>query len=112
MFDRYRQRVTITLRQRLDLARTAAAPDRANRVDDITRGKIVAAGDARLPRRASAECTTFGQQTWPCGSMDCPIHTAAPQERRIGGVDNGINGQCRDVAFDDLQAHIAHRVSL
>jgi hypothetical protein len=29
--------------------------------------------------------------------MDRPIYAATAQQRRIGRIDNGINGQCRDV---------------
>jgi hypothetical protein len=35
--------------------------------------------------------------------MDRTIDTAAAKQRRIRGVDDGVNAQCRDVGDDDFQ---------
>ena len=35
--------------------------------------------------------------------MDRAIDAAPAQERRIGGVDDGVNAKCGDVSYDDLE---------
>jgi hypothetical protein len=34
--------------------------------------------------------------------MNGTVHTAAAEKRLVGGIDDGIDGQARDVVDDDL----------
>ena len=61
------------------LAFAAAAPDRADGVDDVPRGQIVAAGQLRVAGRAAAEPPAFLQQPGPGRAVDRPVHPAAAQ---------------------------------
>lgn len=36
-------------------------------------------------------------------TVDGTIDTSAAYESRVGGVDNGVNADLRDVSFDELQ---------
>src|SRR5262249_36768798 len=38
--------------------------------------------------------------------MDCAIHSAAPEKRRIGGVPDRIHLELRNVAADDLDSAV------
>jgi hypothetical protein len=35
--------------------------------------------------------------------MDRAVHAATAEQRSIGGVDDGVNAQARDVSDDDFQ---------
>ena len=53
------------------------------------------------------EAPAFGQQLRPGRPMDRTIDAAPAQRRRIGGVDDGVNAQGRDIGDDDFQPRIA-----
>jgi len=40
--------------------------------------------------------------------VDCAVDAATAQQRRIGGVDKGIDVQCGDVTDDDFQPRLAY----
>ena len=82
------------------LAGRAAAPDRPDRVDDITGRETVAAGDARLPGRAAAEGAAFLEQAGARGAVDRTVDAAPAEETRIGGVDDRVERQSGDVGGD------------
>ena len=79
--------------EQLGLAGAAAAPDRADRVNDMAGGQPVAAGDARLARRAAADAPAFLQQFRPGGTMDGAVDASAAEQAFIGSVND-----CVDVA--------------
>jgi hypothetical protein len=87
------------------LARRPAAPDRADRVDDESPLQPVAAGDLRLARGAAAEPAAFREQARPGGAMDRPVDAAAAEQRLVGGVDDRVEAERRDVGDDDLDRH-------
>ena len=41
------------------------------------------------------------ESAWSGSAMDGAVHTAATEQRGVGGIDNGIDRQLGDVAFDD-----------
>jgi len=89
--------------QRL-LVRAAAAPDRADRVDDVAGGEAVAPGDLRLARRAAAERAAFRQKLRPGGPVNGAVDPAAAEQRLVRGINDGVNREPGDVALDDLDA--------
>jgi hypothetical protein len=85
------------------LAAAAAIPDRTDRMDDVFRGKPITPGHFRIARGAAAKGTAFGQKLRPRGAMDRAVDATPAKERRVRGVDDGVNAQCRDVSSDDFQ---------
>ena len=81
----------------------AAIPDRTDGVDHMPRRKPVSAGDLGVARRAAIERAAFGEQFGPGGAMDRAIDAAPAEQRRIRGVDDGVNAQGRDVGNDDFE---------
>lgn len=73
-------------------------------MNDMGSGQAVAARDPCLPYWTAAQHTTFGQQFWPCGPMDRPIHAASTQQRTVSGIDDRIRLATGDVASSDFPA--------
>ena len=90
-------------RQELRLAGAAALPARPDGVDDVARRQVVAAGDARIARRAAADPLALLLELGPGGAMDGPVDAAAAEKALIGGVDDGVGLEPRDVADHDLE---------
>ena len=70
------------------------------RRESITFGNLGVAGLAAVQRPA------FGQQLWPGCIMDRAIDAAPAEQRRIRGVDDGVNAQRGDVGNDDFQPRL------
>ena len=60
--QRERQAVAVARGEQLVLAVLAALPDRADGVDDVLRGEVVALGEPRLAGRAAADRAAFFEQ--------------------------------------------------
>jgi len=78
-------------RRQRRLASVAAAPDRADRVDDVARRKPVAARQPRLAGRAAAQGAALGQEPWPGGAVNGAVDTAAAQQGLVGCVDDSAS---------------------
>lgn len=59
---------------------------------------------------AAAQKDALGQQSRSGCPVDGAIHAPAAQKRTVGGIDNGVNRQCRDVGLDrpDSAALVRH----
>jgi len=68
-----------------------AVPDRADGMNDIPRRKLIALGDLGVAGCAAAKRAAFGKQFRSRGAMDRAIDAAAAQQRRIRGIDDGVN---------------------
>ena len=90
-------------RQRLIFALAAAMPDRADGMNHMPRRQTIASGDFGVAGLAAVERAAFGKKLRPGGAMDRAVDAAAAEQRRIGGVDDGVNAQGRDVGDDDFQ---------
>jgi hypothetical protein len=93
------------------LAALPAAPNRSNRVDHVTRGQAEARGDLRLTSGATAKFGACLGKIGACGTVDRAADAAAGSQHLIGGIDDGIDVQPGDVAFDDLDA-FRHRTGV
>ena len=85
------------------LATAAAMPDRPDGMDHVPRRQPIAPGDLGVAGRAAIERAALGEQFGPGGAMDRAVNAAPAEQRRIGGVDDGVNAQRRDVGNDDFQ---------
>ena len=63
----------------------------------------VAFGDLGIAGLAAVEHAAFGEKLGPGRPMDRAIDAAPAKERRIGGVDDGVNAERRDVSNDDVE---------
>ena len=93
--------------QRLVLSAAATVPDRTDGVDDTRRRQLVAGGDLGIAGLATMEPAAFLEQFWSSSTVDRAIDPAAAQKRRVGGVDDGINAQGRDIGDNDFQPYLA-----
>src|SRR5688572_19539941 len=67
----------------------------------LLRGKLVSIRDLGAPCLAAIECLAFVEEFGACPAVDCAIDTTTAEERLVGGVDNRVNSEGRDVLSDD-----------
>jgi hypothetical protein len=63
----------------------------------------VTSGDFGVAGCAAMKGAAFRQQLWPGRTMDRTVYAAATEQRRIRGVDDGVNAKCRDIGDGDFQ---------
>ena len=91
---RQRDRAEVAGREEVGLAGVAAAPDRADRVDDVaSRARPPAAGRARVAGLAAAERPALVEELGPGGAMDRAVDAAAAEQARVGGVDDHLGAR-------------------
>jgi hypothetical protein len=78
-------------------------PYRSDGMDDMPRRQAITSGDFGIAGGAAVKRAAFGEQLRPCRAMDCAIDAAAAQQRRVRGVDDGVNAQRRNIGNDDLE---------
>jgi hypothetical protein len=96
-------RSDIAGRQRLIFALVSTVPHRTDGMDHMPRRQTITLGDFRAAGLAAMERAAFGQQIRPGGAMDRAIDAATAEQRRVRGVDDGVNAQRRNVGDDDFQ---------
>ncbi len=69
----------------------------------MSRAQTVALRDLGIAGRTSPERPALGQKLGTGSVVDCAINAASAKERRICGVDDGVNAECRDVGDDNLE---------
>src|SRR3984957_21161466 len=84
----------------------AAVPHRADRMDHMLGRQPVTLGELGVTSFAAAERAAFLEERWAGGPVDCTVNPATTEKRRVGGVDDGIDAQGRDVGDDDFEPHI------
>ena len=102
------QAFEITGAQERILAVSPSVPDRPGRVDHIFGGEIIALCDFGLARAAAAERAALVQKTRPRGAVDRAVHTAAAQQRAVGGVDDRIGPLAGDIPADNEKSFHLH----
>jgi hypothetical protein len=98
------ERAAITGGEQNLLAGAAAAPNRPDGMDDVAGLQIETRRDLSLAGRAAAERKAGLQQLRSGGAVDGAVDAAAAGKLRIGGVDDGVDVQRRDVGDDDFEA--------
>src|SRR5262245_61077408 len=71
-------------------------------MDDVPGLQTIAAGNLGLARGAASERAALREQLRPRRTMDRPVDSATAEQRRIGGVDDGVDVEGGDVGFKDL----------
>ena len=101
-----RERRPVTGGEQLALSVRAAAPARADRVDDVPARQRIPLRELRVPGLAAAERFALSQQLRTGGTVDAAVYPAAAvRERGVCGVDDGIDLHMCNVVSDDLQRH-------
>ena len=72
-------------------------------MDHMPRRKIVSSGDLGAAGLATMEVAAFGKKLRPGRAMDRAVDATAAEQRRVRGVDDGVNAQARDVGDNDFQ---------
>ena len=97
-------RADVTRRKSFVLALAAGIPDRTDGVNHMPGRQIISFGDLGAAGLAAMKRAAFGKKPGTRCAMDRTINPAAAKQGAIGGgVDDGVNAQCRDVGDDDFQ---------
>ena len=75
----------------------AVAPDWANGVEDEFGGKAEAGSDFRVAGLAAVEMAAGFEKLRAGGAVDGSVYASAAEQRGVGGVDDGIDGELGDV---------------
>jgi hypothetical protein len=88
----------------------SAMPHRANGMNDKSGGQAITPGQFCLAGLATVEQAALAEKFRTGSAMDCPIDPSAAKQRAVSGVDNGVNGQDRDVRLEncDSRGRFAH----
>ena len=79
-------------RRAAPLAMPAAAPDRADGVDDVPAGQPIGPVSFASPGPAAAEPAALRQQLRSRRAMDAAVHAAPAEQALVCRVDDGIHG--------------------
>src|SRR5262249_18470304 len=97
-----RDRAAMAGDEELVFPRPAAAPHRSDGVDHVAGGEPTGAGHAGVAGRAAAEPAALLENGRPAGPVDGPVDAAAPEERGVRRVHDGVDALRRDVALHQL----------
>ena len=86
---------------------TAIIPHRSNRVDHMSGLETIPFGDLGIAGLAAVQHAAFKNKLGPRGPMNRAIDPTAAQQRRIGGVDDGVNAKRCNIGDDDFQPRVA-----
>ena len=85
------------------LAGVAAVPDRPDRMNHMLCRQPVSSGDFGIAGGTATKRAAFGQQFGASRAMDSAVDATATEQRRIRGVDDGVNAQTGDIGNNDFQ---------
>jgi len=104
--------VTVTQRERTPVARSqevrlavpAATPHRPDRMDHVARGEAEPGRELRVAGRAAPQRLAGVEQGGARGPVDRAVDAAAAEEAPVGGVDDRVDRERRDVGPERLKA--------
>ncbi len=82
-------------------------PNRTDGMDHMPRGQTETSRDLGIAGRAAAKRLASGQQLWPRCVVYSSINAAPTQKRGIGGIDDGVDLERRDVGYDNFKLRAA-----
>ena len=97
----------IATREQCLLAAHPTLPDRTHGMDHVTAWQVPATGHLGMTGLATSECAALLEQPGSGGPVNGAVDATAAEQRAVGGIDDGIDGKCGDVAFEDLDP-LAH----
>lgn len=82
-------------------------------MNDVFGGEVVALGEPTFADGAAVKRQTLVQEPAPCCPVDGAVNAGAAQKGLVGGINDGIDLQRRDVAQNDADAFLRvwHEVS-
>jgi len=89
--------VAVAVAQECGLAGRPAGPHRSDRMDDVSRRQLVAAGQFGLAGCAAAELPACLEQTRAGRAVNRAVHPAAAEQRGVCRVHDRVQRQRRDV---------------
>ena len=95
----------VTGGEQVSLPVPAVPPHRADGVDDVPAGQPVTTGDLCASRFTASQRPALLQEPRAGGAVNTPVDAAPAQQRRVGGVHDGVHLHLRDVVPDDLKRH-------
>src|SRR5215472_4690126 len=98
VLDRNLQAASVGARQQLRLVLIAAAPDRANRVDDVSRSEVAAGSNDRIADGTTSDASALLVNPRSALGVNRAISARALVEPPVRGCDNCIGVLVRDVA--------------
>src|SRR5258708_12075838 len=72
-------------------------------MDDMQGWQRISQSDLGGAGIATLEGAEFGKKLRPGRAMDRAVHATTAEQRGVGGVDDGVDAQARDVGDDDFQ---------
>jgi glyoxylate carboligase len=102
------QRGAIAAGKQFRLLMVAATPDRPDSMNDMAGRQVVAPGDLGLAGIAALELPALFKKAWASCTVNRPVNAAAPEQRAVCGIDNGIDVEGCYVCFD----YFKHKSSL
>jgi hypothetical protein len=97
------ERTAIAGRQQIVLARASPIPHRPDGVDHMAGREAISFGDFGVAGLATVQHVTLGDEVGAGRAMNGAIYAATTQQRRICGVDDGVNAERCDVSNNDFQ---------
>ena len=99
-----RQRALVGASQRRLFPFVAATPGRPHGVDHVAGREIESRGDPGLAGRAAAQRPAGPGQLRSRRPVNRPADSAARLQMAVGGVDDDVHVQGRNVALEDLES--------
>ena len=81
----------IARRQRFILAAVSPVPDRPDGMNHMSCRKPITFGDFCISGRTAVEGAAFGEKLGSGRAVDRAVDATAAEQRRVGGVDDGVN---------------------
>ena len=96
-------RAAVTGGKQIVFVEVSAIPHRPDGMDHMPGLQPISLGDLGVASLATVQHAALGNELGPRGAMDRAIDAPASEQRRVRGVDDGVNAQCRDVGNNDLE---------
>ena len=97
-------RAAIAAGQQFWFSMVTTSPHRPHRVNDVLCRKAVALGDLGFPGFAATQEPAFVYQLRSGRPVNRAINATTTEQRRVGGIDDGFDGQLCDVGPDCAQS--------
>ena len=79
-------------------------------MNDVFRRQVSGSGDNGIARRAmpylEPDLIQFGHDGWPSNSVNRAVHATSSHQSGIGGIDNRVGGNLRDVPLNEFEGRV------